>query len=119
MYLIRARDSLLNADINPTPNPAKNRPATNKGISLEAVCRITPKEKMTRVTSNPILLPRKSPSGAADSAPKKVPADRIETISEDCEALMPGAFVSGSIYPVEKVSSQCGMAMMPPMVPVS
>jgi hypothetical protein len=34
------------------------------------------------------LLPTRSAIGAALRAPKNVPAERIETICEDCEAVM-------------------------------
>jgi hypothetical protein len=111
--------NILKADINPTPRPAKKRPATKSGIATEAVCKITPKLNTTRVTISPRLLPMKSASGAAARAPKNVPADKMETIKDDCPAVISGLFVSGFLKPVENVSSHAGIAMMPPMVPVS
>lgn len=61
----------------------------------------------------PILRPSRSPNGEADRAPKKVPADRMETIREssDAESLPSGE--------VENCFSQYGMARIPEMVPVS
>lgn len=86
---------LLKAEMRPTPKPAKKRPAMNKGCRVDIVCRITPKLK-TRPTDTmrPILRPSKSPNGAAVRAPKKVPADKIETMSESWEAVM---LKSGSV----------------------
>lgn len=59
-----------------------------------------------------------SPMGAADRAPKKVPAERIDTMADDWLDVMFG-LPSLSVYPVEKVRSQYGIARMPLMVPVS
>lgn len=62
--------------------------------------------------------PTKSATGAAPRAPKKVPAERMETIVADCEAVIvncPSLF----LYPVENKASQYGMARMPLIVPVS
>ena len=38
----------------------------------------------------PYLRPKKSAVGAAVRAPKKVPAERIETIIDDCEDVIAG-----------------------------
>ena len=67
----------------PTPKPAKKRPATNMGMAVAMVCRMTPKVKTTVETMRPSRRPRMSPVGEAVKAPKKVPAERMETISED------------------------------------
>ena len=74
---------VLSADIKPTPKPAKKRPATNRGIAVEAVCRMTPKQNTVIVIIKAIRRPMKSPNGAANKAPKKVPADRMDTIKDD------------------------------------
>jgi hypothetical protein len=58
-------------------------PATNRGISVAAVCKTTPKMNTTEDTIKASRLPSRSAIGAAKSAPKKVPAERIETISDD------------------------------------
>jgi len=106
------------AEIKPTPKPAKNRPATNRGIAVAAVCKTTPKMKTSVEAIRPNRRPKISATGAALRAPKNVPADRIETIVADCEAVML-RLPWPSIKPVEKVRSQNGMARMPLIVPVS
>jgi hypothetical protein len=55
--------------------------------------------------------------GAAKRAPKKVPADRIETIRESSEAESLGFPVAST--PVAKPWSQYGIAKIPEIVPVS
>jgi hypothetical protein len=116
---LETEDCLLNAEIRPTPNPAKKRPATKRGIEDEAVCNITPKQNTTRLTISASLLPRKSARGAAARAPKKVPADKIDTIREYCAAVISGRPVAGFLYPVENVCNHSGIAIIPPIVPVS
>jgi hypothetical protein len=109
---------LLIAEINPTPNPAKKRPARNRGIEVAAVCKITPKVKTKEDVIKPIRRPIASATGAAVRAPKKVPAERIETIVADCDAVTsrwPLLFTK----PVENWSCQKGMARIPLIVPVS
>lgn len=59
-------------------------------MAVEMVCKITPRQKTTIVTINPYLRPKKSAVGAAVRAPKKVPAERIETIIDDCEDVIAG-----------------------------
>lgn len=101
----------------PTPYPAKNRPATKVGIEEAAICKITPTQKTTQDAMRPKRRPMVSAVGAAVKAPKKVPAERMETISALWLLLMyltPAALVS-----VANWSIQAGMARMPPMVPVS
>lgn len=110
--------NLLIAEINPTPNPAKKRPAKNSGMVVAAVCRITPRINTNEEAIKPMRRPMASATGAAVSAPKKVPAERIETIVADCDAVTsrwPLLFTK----PVEKVSCQKGIARMPLIVPVS
>jgi hypothetical protein len=78
-------------------------------MAVEAVCRITPRQNTIIVTGGivrnmrvwdvsivhvpikPYLRPKKSAVGAAVRAPKKVPAERIETIMDDCEEVIAGA----------------------------
>jgi hypothetical protein len=86
---------VLNAEMIPTPKPAKKRPATKRGIAAEAVCNITPKQKTTKEIIRASFLPRKSARGAAAKAPKNVPADKMETIREYCAAVISGRPVSG------------------------
>jgi len=109
---------ILIAEMRPTPNPAKNRPATNSGMAVETVCKTTPNENTHKVAKSPSLLPMKSASGAAANAPKNVPADKIDTIRDDSDAERAG-FPYSSAEPVVKTDSQCGIAIMPPIVPVS
>ena len=81
--------SIPSIETIPTPNPAKNLPATNNGISTEAVCRMTPKAKTHRPIQSAMRLPVQSATGAANRAPKSVPADRIDTIKDDSLEVMP------------------------------
>lgn len=71
---------ILNAEMRPTPKPAKNLPATKMGMAVAAVWRMTPKVKTPVDAIKPHLRPRISPIGAALRAPKKVPAERMDTI---------------------------------------
>lgn len=75
--------NILVAERRPTPIPAKNRPATKSGIALAAVWRITPKENTQLLIIIASRRPKISATGAANSAPKKVPAESRETIIED------------------------------------
>ena len=79
-------DSLI-AEIKPTPNPAKKRPARKSGMLTAAVCRMTPKIKTNDDRMRPKRRPAQSARGAAPRAPKKVPADNMETIVADCDAV--------------------------------
>jgi hypothetical protein len=108
------RVNLLIAETRPTPSPAKKRPAMNKGWLVETVCKITPKLKTNPIADmRPILRPRISAHGAARSAPKNVPADRMDTIRESSLAVsFPSACVA-------KVCFQYFMPRIPEMVPVS
>ena len=75
--------------IRPTPRPAKKRPAMNIGRAVETVCKMTPRLNTKAEDENsPHRRPRISAEGAASRAPKKVPAERIETISESCSAVI-------------------------------
>jgi hypothetical protein len=56
--------------------------------------------------------------GAAPRAPKKVPAERIETIADDWLDVT-FSWPVLSRYPVEKVVAQYGIARIPLIVPVS
>ncbi len=92
--------NILRADTNPTPRPAKKRPATNRGRWVAAVCKMTPKINTPQETIRDHLLPSLSAIGAAPRAPKNVPAERIETTSDCWEEVMFKCPVV-SLYPVE------------------
>lgn len=79
--------NVLKAETKPTPNPAKNLPAMNNGKLVEAVCRMTPKLNTQHDTMRDQRLPSRSAIKAAPRAPKKVPAERIETMVEVWEAV--------------------------------
>lgn len=67
------------ADTRPTPRPAKNLPAMNIGGAVDAVCKMTPRLKTAPAAAiRPHRLPRMSAKGAANKAPKNVPADRMD-----------------------------------------
>jgi len=92
---------VLKADTRPTPKPAKKRPAVKRGMEVAAVCMITPALKTQQETMSDQRRPSRSAMTAAPRAPKKVPADRIETIWDDwldVTSRSPWSF----IYPVEK-----------------
>ena len=57
--------------------------------------------------------------GAANRAPKKVPAESRETIMEDWEEVTSGRPSLGLTYPVENISRHFFMAKIPLIVPVS
>jgi hypothetical protein len=63
-------------------SPAKNLPATNRGMSVEIVCKMTPNVKTPVLNIIAHRRPSVSARGADNRAPKKVPAERIETISD-------------------------------------
>lgn len=63
-------------------SPAKNLPATNKGMSIEIVCKMTPNVKTPVLNIIAHRRPSVSARGADRRAPKKVPADRMDTISD-------------------------------------
>jgi len=108
----------LIAEIKPTPKPAKNLPATKRGIAVAAVCKMTPKIKTNVDATKPNRRPIRSAIGAAVRAPKNVPADRMETIVAVWEAVV-FKWPVLSLYPVENLSCQYGIARMPLIVPVS
>lgn len=80
---------------------------------------MTPKVKTPVEAIMPHRRPKRSPIGDAPSAPKKVPADRSDTIVDFCVDVMFGKPSFGSIYPVENSFRQYGIAKIPPIVPVS
>lgn len=69
--------------MRPTPRPAKKRPARKSGSATAAVWKMTPRVKtrvdMMSARRRPILSAKKGEA----RAPKKVPADRMETMA-DC-----------------------------------
>ena len=76
-------------------------PAANKRIVVEATCKETPNAKTTTAIMSDFRRPILSPNGAANKAPKKVPALNIDTISDDCVGVIAGMPLS-SVCPVEK-----------------
>jgi hypothetical protein len=73
---------MMIADTKPTPIPAMRRPGTSKPTVVEATCRVTPTEK----TRQPAMIverrPHQSARDPAKSAPKKVPAERMDVIRD-------------------------------------
>ena len=81
--------NVLRAETRPTPYPAKKRPAMKSGCVVAAVWRMTPRLKTRPAEAiKPQRRPSRSPKGAAVKAPKKVPAERIDTISESWDAVI-------------------------------
>lgn len=80
---------------------------------------MTPRLNTTAVEKiNPIRRPRRSATGADESAPRNVPKDRMDTISdssEDDTMGLPSSFVA----PVENSRSHTGICRIPEIVPVS
>lgn len=70
------------AETKPTPNPAIRRPATRRPRLEEAVWRITPMMKTKQPAMTVVRRPNQSARSPAMRAPKKVPAERIETIRD-------------------------------------
>lgn len=54
---------------------------------MAAVCRMTPKMKTMADKMRPQRRPTASARGAAPRAPKKVPADKMETMVADWDAV--------------------------------
>lgn len=78
---------LLRAEIRPTPRPAKKRPARNRGTPVAAVCSTTPKIKTKEDTISANRRPIVSPSAGLERDPKKVPAERMDTMAEDSDGV--------------------------------
>ena len=106
-----------NIETIPTPQPAKTRPTAKRGRAEAAVCMATPAEKMRTARTTDHLLPRKSAAGAAKRAPKKVPADKIETTRDCWDEVMAHTPVTGSSLP--NVHNQFSIVWIPEMLPVS
>jgi hypothetical protein len=108
----------IRIDKSPTPNPAIARPATKRPMPVDAVCIATPIQNTRAANCIPNFLPMISATGAPRRAPKKVPADRIET-TRDCreEVMVHGAVALEAAEP--KVQSQSFIPMMPLITPVS
>ncbi|KAK0935416.1 hypothetical protein LTS01_026164, partial [Friedmanniomyces endolithicus] len=61
----------------------------NIGCDDEAVCKITPRlNTIPHEEIKPSLRPTESANGAASSAPKKVPADRMDTMSDSWDPVI-------------------------------
>ena len=70
-----------------TPIPAITRPATNVAQWVSS-CKPTPRQKIMHDATIPHLRPTMSPIGNAKSAPKKVPAERMDTCQAKVNAKM-------------------------------
>jgi hypothetical protein len=68
--------------MRPTPNPAKKRPAKKMGMAVAAVWRITPRLNTQVEAIKLHLRPMLSAMRGEARAPKKVPADRMETMAD-------------------------------------
>lgn len=79
---------LLRAEIKPTPKPAKKRPARNMGIAVEMVWSTTPRLKTQVEIMRAGRRPKKSANRGEARAPKKVPAERMDTMDDSCEVVM-------------------------------
>jgi hypothetical protein len=64
--------------LHTTPIPAITRPMT-KVAHLVSSCKPIPRQKIKHEATIPHLRPTMSPMGNAKSAPKKVPAERMDT----------------------------------------
>jgi len=74
---------MITEEINPIPNPAIRRPSTKRTTwFVEAIWRIQPMLK----TTHPAIIVKRRPTKSATSpamrAPKKVPQERIEVMSD-------------------------------------
>lgn len=76
---------MMMAETNPTPRPAMRRPGTSRETDVEATCRMTPSEKMMHPAMMVDRRPIQSATEPAINAPKKVPADRMDTMSDFCQ----------------------------------
>ena len=101
----------------PTPQPARIRPTTKRGMAVAAVCKATPIEKMPTARTTQYRLPKKSAVGAAKRAPKKFPADKMETTRDCWDEVIAQTWSEGSYFP--KVHNQSFMVWMPEITPVS
>lgn len=72
------------AEIRPTPKPAKKRPARKMGISTAMVCKTTPRLNTQVEAARPMRRPMVSARKGDARAPKKVPAERMETMADSC-----------------------------------
>ena len=107
----------INMETIPTPKPAKTRPTTKRGIAEAAACIATPAEKMMTARTTDHLLPRISAEGAARRAPKKVPADKMETMRDCWDEVM--AQTPAVLVGLPKTHNQFFMVWTPEMTPVS
>jgi hypothetical protein len=73
---------MIIAETNPTPKPAMIRPTAKTAMVLEASWITTPIANTTQPVIIVVRRPIQSARSPAKRAPKKVPAERIETIKE-------------------------------------
>jgi hypothetical protein len=77
----------MTAETKPMPNPAIRRPGIRTPTLEEATCRMTPSEKMVHPAMIVARRPIQSATEPAIRAPKKVPAERIETMRDFSQVL--------------------------------
>ncbi len=70
------------ADTKPTPSPAINRPGTSRAMLVDATWSATPTLKTMQPRMMVVRRPSRSAMSPATSAPKKVPADRMEVMRD-------------------------------------
>jgi hypothetical protein len=73
---------MIIAETKPTPKPVMIRPTAKTATVLEAIWITTPIANTTQPVIIVVRRPIQSERSPARRAPKKVPADRIETIKE-------------------------------------
>jgi hypothetical protein len=73
---------MMMAETKPTPIPAIRRPGTRSATVVDATCNATPREKTAQPRMIVVRRPNQSAREPAISAPKKVPAERMETIKD-------------------------------------
>ena len=77
----------------------------------------TPTAKIRTAQTTDHRLPRKSAAGAANKAPKNVPADKMETTRDCWDEVMAHSLVVVLSFP--KTHNQSDMVWMPEITPVS
>jgi hypothetical protein len=73
---------MMTAETNPIPKPAIGRPGIRTPTLEAATCKTTPSEKMAHPVMIVARRPIQSAMDPAVRAPKKVPAERIETMRD-------------------------------------
>src|SRR6266536_4100813 len=87
---------MIIAETKLTPGPAMRRPATKRPRDVDAVCRIQPIPYTMQPRVIVVRRPNQSARSPATREPKKVPAERIEMMSDLCGVGMTNAAVSAA-----------------------